>query len=83
MVWAHDENGRGENAKKVFFQEIPGKRPRGRPRKRWADAIRDYIVKRVEKLEEVLREGQEWWRDRQSWTYLIRYSTQEDTGNEK
>lgn len=27
-------------AKKVFVENVPGKRPKGRPRKRWTDGLR-------------------------------------------
>ena len=27
-------------AKRVFLDEVPGRRPRGRPRKRWSDDLR-------------------------------------------
>lgn len=68
--------------KRIFMEKIPGRRPRGRPRKRWMDTVVESIEKRGVKVKEVLKEGSEWWRDRKLWRSLVHNPTQK-TGNGK
>ena len=68
--------------KKAFLEKVSGKRPRGRPRKRWADTVWECVEKKGGKPEDVLKGGEEWWRDRQRWRSLIHNPTQE-AGNGK
>ena len=68
---------------KTFLEKVTGKRPRGRPRKRWRDSVKECIEKKGGKPEDVLQVGKEWWRDRQRWRSLIHNPTQEETGTGK
>ena len=51
--------------KRIFMEKIPGRRPRGRPRKRWIDTVKESIEKTEVKEKEVLKERNERRRDRQ------------------
>jgi len=39
LVRSSRENGGGQDAQKIFTQELEGTRRRGRPRKRWKEEV--------------------------------------------
>ena len=63
--YAHPE----DRISKMMLQMKPkGKRPRGRPRTRWLDQIREDIEKRDQDWMEM--QITEEWKDRNSWRFL-------------
>ena len=51
----------GRMPKKVFTQELEGMRRRGRPRKRWKEAVeRDLQVLRVRRWRELVADRKKW-----------------------
>ena len=67
--------------KRAFKEKLIEKRPRGRPRKRWKDAVMENIKNRGVNANEIVRE--EWWRDREKWRSLTHYPTQRESGSGK
>jgi hypothetical protein len=41
LVWACTENGRNIITKRVLYVNLESTRPRGRPRNRWQDEVRE------------------------------------------
>jgi hypothetical protein len=41
MAWTHHEKGESDTAKPALEWKPYGKRPRGRPRKRWIDVVEE------------------------------------------
>uniref|UniRef100_A0A1W7R9N5 Endonuclease-reverse transcriptase HmRTE-e01 n=1 Tax=Hadrurus spadix TaxID=141984 RepID=A0A1W7R9N5_9SCOR len=61
--------GESELARRMLEQKIRGKRPRGRPRRRWIDGVKEEIERRGIKAEKIFREQR--WKDRKKWRSLI------------
>ena len=41
MAWTHHEKGENDTAKLALEQKPHGKKPRGRPKKRWIDVVEE------------------------------------------
>jgi hypothetical protein len=55
------ENGGGQDAQKIFTQELEGTRRRGRPRKRWKEEVeRDLQVVGVRRWRELVTDRKKW-----------------------
>ena len=64
MVWAGTEREEEYVCKRVVVMEVPGKRRRGRPKRRWLDKIKN-------DLSEIELSGEK-AQDRVQWMRLIR-----------
>ena len=50
MVWSREENGEGERLREMLEWRPEGRRPAGRPRKRWMEAVEEAIQRRNKTL---------------------------------
>jgi hypothetical protein len=60
LVWTRTENGRKQNSQKSITYELEATRPRGRPRNKWQDEVREVgrIVGREEWQEKLYNRGE-------------------------
>ena len=66
LVRSPGENGGGQDAQKIFTQELEGTRRRGRPRKGWKEEVeRDLHVLGMRRWGELVA-------DRKKWKYIVR-----------
>lgn len=65
-------------ARKYFDLNLPGRRPRGRPRKRWIETVRSDVEERGLKWEDVLE--QKMYEDRRRWRGLVHHTRETGVG---
>ena len=63
-----------KTARREYVREIRGRRPVGRPRKKWTDLVKEDVQERGQNWERIVKE--EWFMDRQRWKGLV-YHTRE------
>lgn len=59
--------------RKMEEMRIEGRRPRGRPRRRWKDAVVNEVEKRGYRWRQV--EDERWWQDRRRWRGIVHTQT--------